>query len=81
MTTQTQAALRRFGKVVAAAIVAQLVILVGTGVQINSLDDLKRLGYALISAVITGALLGIHKFIFWNETPEKTTFPDDPQGL
>jgi hypothetical protein len=80
MTTQTQAALRRFGKVVAAAIVAQLFILAGTGVQINGLDDLKRLGYALISAVITGALLGIHKFINWNETPPAPAFPEDPQG-
>lgn len=81
MTSQTQAALRRFGKVVAAAIATQLSILVVTGVQINSMEDLQKVGYALISAVITGALLGIHKFIFWNEMPEKTTFPDNPQGL
>lgn len=75
MTLQLKASLRRFIKATFAAGVAQIALLAASGIQINSLEDLKKLGYALASAFVAGALMGVDKFLNWNDQPNPVLLP------
>ena len=81
MTSRTQASLKRFAKTVSAAVVTQMLIFIAGGIQIGSLEDLKRVGYALIATTITGAILGVEKFLNWNDSLPPTPPTDNPPLL
>jgi uncharacterized membrane protein YoaK (UPF0700 family) len=76
MNLRTQVSLTRFAKTVAAAIVTQMLVFIAGGIQISSVEDLKRVGYALIATAITGAILGVDKFLRWDDSR-----PSTPENL
>lgn len=78
MTSRTQASLKRFAKTVSAAIITQMLIFIAGGIQISSIEDLKRVGYALIAATLTGAILGVEKFLSWEDSPPTTPSASTP---
>jgi hypothetical protein len=62
-----RAGLKRFAKGFIAGGIAQVLLIVGAGMQLHNLEDLKTYGAAIAFGFLTGGLLAIEKM--YNFTP------------
>lgn len=68
-TAQIQAGLKRFAKGFIAGGLAQVVLVMSTGVTVHNLNDLGTIFAALAAGFITGGLMAIEKMMNWEEPP------------
>lgn len=60
---------KRFAKGFVAGGIASALAVIQAGVVISSVEDLKKLGIAVVVGFITGGLLALEKAINWTTVP------------
>lgn len=60
---------KRFAKGFVAGGIAGALLVIKSGVIISSVEDLKKLGIAVVVGFITGGLLAIEKALNWTTVP------------
>ena len=69
---QIMAGLKRFAKGFLAGGIAQVVLIIGPGLNFKSFEDLKAIATAVVFGFLVGGLLGVQKLITWEESPVPT---------
>lgn len=60
---------KRFFKGFVSGGIAGAMLVIESGIVIASVDDIKKLGFALLAGFITGALLALEKAFNWTTVP------------
>jgi len=60
---------KRFAKGFVAGGIAGALLVINSGIVVSSIDDLKKLGLAVVVGFITGGLLAIEKALNWTTVP------------
>jgi hypothetical protein len=69
--TQTKAVLKRFLKGFVAGGLAQAILIINGGLTVHSIEDLKSIGFTLLSGFLVGGLLALEKMLSWQDAPQQ----------
>lgn len=61
---------KRFARGFVAGGLASVVSMIQAGIVINTIEDLRPIGYAMATAFITGGILAIEKLSRWQDEPQ-----------